>query len=198
VGGATPQRNVTRMETDGSAASTFVTEATINANTWLTIDSGFVYYSNSSNAIRRQPLDNSSAAADVVPGLTNGVRGIAVWQDTVFWLDDTANTLNSRSISMPSNPISTVTIEATSGAGATPQGLATDGTYLFYADSLGSALGIYRYNMDLTGRTPLATFATGNLPNGITIIPAAVPEPSSLALLSILGLVVSRRRKRTV
>lgn len=183
-------RTVSKMELDGSGSSTFYSDTTVSGNSWLTIDSGFLYFSNNADILRR-PLDGSAAASPIVTASGTGVRGLAVVGNTIYWLNDTSNLLNSQLIS--GGPIVTGTLGATS----TPQGLATDGSFLYYSEAAAGAdqgLGIYRTALDFTGRTRIIPLAANEIPQGITFV--AVPEPGSLALALGIGLLASRRRRR--
>ncbi len=129
-----PVRTISKMELDGSGSSTFYDQSgqtganVLSGNSWITIDSGFLYFSNNTDILRR-PLDGSSLATSIVTGSGNGVRGLAVVGDTIYWLNDTANTLSSQLI--VGGPITTGTLGTTS----TPHGLASDGNFLYYSEA---------------------------------------------------------------
>lgn len=169
----------------GTSPSAFVVDTSnFSGNSWLTVGGDFLYYSDNIN-IRRVPV-SGGASEIVVANTGNGVRGLATSGDSIYWLDNTSDLLSRRSISNALDPIQTLAL----ATGATPQGLATNGTYLYFADQATANNGIYRVNMDLTGSTRIVTLVSGEIPNGV----AAIPEPSSIVLLTVgLLLSVSRR-----
>jgi len=167
-------RAITQMNVDGSAATPFVLSTALSGNSWLTIASGFLYFSDNTDIIR-QSLDGLTTET-VVAATGNGVRGLAVLNDDIYWLNNTSDDVSRRLISDNLAPVTTLSL----GSGSTPQGLATDGQFLFYAEQGNvPSRGINRFNADLTGLTNIVPLLTTEIANGV----AAVPEPSSMALL---------------
>jgi hypothetical protein len=183
-------RAITQRNLDGSAATPFFLSTVLSGNTWLTINSGFLYFSDNTNILRRalnSPIIDPSEI--IVSATGNGVRGIAVLNNDIYWLDNTADTISRRQI--VGGTVSTASL----GSGSTPQGLAVFGDQLFYAEQGGIASrGINRFNADLTGLTTLVPLLSNEIANGV----AAVPEPGSMALiagaLAVVGGIRFRRR----
>lgn len=204
-------RNIIRLNLDNldnTSATSFYTNSTLSSASWLTINGGFLYFSNGADILRRA-LDGQSAATTLVSGLGDTVRGLTVDGDNLFWLNNPASplqdTINVRSISAslsdPALSNSSAPIVSRflhSSASATPHGLATDGTFLFFADQGSSSaldrIGIFRAPLDFAASadpisgvissTRIVTLSSGEVAQGIAFV-AAVPEPSSAALLFV-------------
>jgi hypothetical protein len=187
AGNPTTNEAITQMNVNGSGATAFFPNAALSANSWLTLDSAYLYFSDNTDIVRRS-LDGLTTQT-VVAGAGNGVRGLAVLNDDIFWLNNTTDSISKRSISNNTAMITTSSL----GAGSTPQGLAVDGQFLFYAEQGNIASrGINRLNTDFTGSTTVFALSSSEIANGIT----AVPEPSSAFVLASLALAAGRYGRR--
>lgn len=166
----------------------------VGANTYFGTDSNFLYFSDSTNILRKS-LDGSGVAETVVANTGNQVRGITIVGSRIFWATDGTNNdlFRSRSILDSSEP---VTVSST-GLVATARDLTTDGQLLFFVEGNGADRGVYQMNTDFTGRLRLNDLSA-YVPFSIAVLPTAIPEPGSVLAMSLLsfGVMMRRLKKR--
>lgn len=192
------------------AATTFVTISP--TNTWLALDanSRFLYWTESSAGfIRRANLDGSTTVENVVSLAYTGTpqaRGLALSGDGgLYWVDAFTDFLYRVDLSDftgtplnvgPANQLVNLR-SLTNGLASTPNGLASDGQSVYWAEGLSGFRGIYRADLDGGNAALLFAGDTATAPLGVAA--AAVPEPH-VWLLGVMGLATarwaSRRRRR--
>ncbi len=188
----------------GSPSSAYYTDTTgtLNTNTHSFIDGSSIFFGEDIGT------EGQIVRGDLTTGLLStiyshdddGIRGLAVVGDDLYFVSNDNDRIHRLDISGTGAATLLSFADLDAANGATPQGLATDGNFLYYAEgNTSTGRGIYRYNLDLTGRTQL--FAAGGTFFGLAGAPnaTAIPEPSTwAALASIAGIVAYRSRRRTI
>ena len=178
-----------------------VSSANIGSNNHTAIDGNAIYFApdlGTSSEILRGNL-TTAATTTIFANPDDGIRGLAINGDSLYFVSNDTDTINQLDISGTAATL-TQTIALDPTVGNTPQGLATDGNFLYYAETNTSAgRGIYRYNLDLTGRTQI--FSGDGVFYGVAGVAdvTAVPEPASMLVLGMIGggAMYRRRGKRS-
>lgn len=190
----------------GSPATVFYADpaSTLNANTHSFIDGSSIFFGEdlgTTGQIVRADL-TTGIATPIYAHDDDGIRGLVVNGDDLYFVSNDNDRIHRLDISGPSTATLLSFSELDSVNGATPQGLATDGSFLYYAEgNTSTGRGIYRYNLDLTGRTQIFSGDSTLFFFGVAGAPdvAAIPEPSTwAALASIAAVLVYRRRRRSI
>jgi virginiamycin B lyase len=165
--------SIGRANLDGSSVNSFfVTGASFP--TGVAADGAHLYWANySPRGIGRANLDGSAASAGFIPvSTTSQLGGVTVNATHIFWAD-LGGTVGSMA------PIGRANLDGTGAdpnfiTGATnPNGLAVDGSYLYWSNSGSTTIG--RANLDGTGvNQGLITGASS--PAGVALDP---PPPSN-------------------
>lgn len=189
--------------------STFVSISP--TNTWLALDlaNRYLYWTESSAGfIRRANLDGSPTVENIVNlsyTASPQARGLALPGDgALYWVDAFTDFLyrvnladySGTPLSVgPGNQVFNLR-SVTNGTAATPNGLASDGERLYWAEGLSGFRGIYR--VDLSGTQAGVLFPGDAATSPLGVVAAPVPEPA-VWLLGVGGMAVwygARRRCR--
>lgn len=192
---------IIRVNGDGTSPTTIATGLS-NVN-GMAIDAvnGKVYWAEQGvNRIARSNLDGSSieTVVNTTYAGTTTERGVALdGNGGLYWTDSATDGVYFADIgSFTGTPVAAmqiVNLAALLGSGATPNGIGSDGTSLYWTEGASGFRGIYRSALDGTGAgLLLSTLPTTHSPIGIS----AVPEPTSLAFLPVGAAVVLWRRRR--
>ena len=196
--GAGAASTIIKSSLDGSVQSTFATHGS-GTNAWLTIDpvGRFLYWSDTSNnLIRRANLDGTTTIQNVVDisGITShSARGVALdGAGGLYWVDNGTKLMYRADLTGYSGtPIvagagnQIANLSTIVGATSTPNGLASDGTWLYWTEGASGLRGVYRVRTDGTnGGLLYAAGGTVASPIGVTV---AVPEPGTIFLIGSLG-----------
>jgi sugar lactone lactonase YvrE len=179
-------------------ASTFVNITP--TNTWLALDlvNRYLYWTESSAGfIRRANIDGTPTIENIVNlsyTASPQARGLALPGDgRLYWVDAFTDFLYRINLADytgtplgvgPSNQLLNLR-SVTNGTAATPNGLASDGERLYWAEGLAGFRGIYR--VDLSGAHAGILFPGDAATSPLGVAAAPVPEPA-VWLLGIGGL----------
>lgn len=202
---STGVNGIVRSNSNGSSQSTLISISPTNS--WLAFDasSRYLYFTESTaNRIARVNVDGSPVVQSVVTlNAGSQARGVALdGNGGLYWVENSTDNISKVDISsFTGTPLSGTVLfntrTLTDNTNSTPNGLATDGTYLYWADGASPFRGIYR--TDITGENGVRlTLDNTGSPIGVVAF-AAVPEPSTLLLtggIGVAGVIVWYRRHR--
>lgn len=164
---ATGDNTIGRQANDGSHVNTGFIQGAY-APYGVAVDSGYVYWTNSSNgSVGRANIDGSGANQSFITGGDTST-GIAVDGSHIYWanagtsgggsIDSIARAdLNGGSVNQSFIPVA---------AAARPYGVAVNGSYIYWSDANGT---IQRASLNGTGKVTLVTLPSGHGASQITL-----------------------------
>ncbi|HMP04351.1 MAG TPA: PEP-CTERM sorting domain-containing protein [Gemmatales bacterium] len=205
---ASPVSAIVRSDFAGNT-STFVAVSPTNA--WLTLDAAnrYLYWTETSTGfIRRANLDGTTVVENVVSLAYVGspqARGIALdGQGGLYWVDNNTDYLYGVDLAdFTGTPIVAGSEHelfnlrsVTNNTASTPNGLASDGQFLYWTEGLSGFRGIYR--ADLDGGNAGLLFAGDTTTSPLGVAAAPIPEPGTLLLAGagLVGTLVAQRWRR--
>jgi len=198
------QTSIIRANLDGTNPTTLLSGLSATEGIAIDVPNNHMYFvERTGDRITRANLDGTNVVTisnHTSLGSTTE-RGLALTSNGRLFFSDagtdqiyTVNTLDY--VGTPLVPTSVVNL--TTLGGGTPNGMATDDTYIYWAEGLSPNRGIYRSLLDGSNAMNLIPQSVGS-PIGVAVVP--VPEPTLILSIS-LGTVGSvygwlRRRARS-